>query len=129
MIQLIKIYIERFLKQCYQQGLSQYLMTLDVKLQTIDDTMRYIQYKKTQAQLIIDRRMIELENKYINLMDERHIDQASNLYDVAMTSLKEELNKIENEYAQLENYYSQLGEDKKYTKCECNLLRSLVNAY
>ena len=129
MIQLMKTYIARFLNQCYQQGLYQYLTSLDLKLQSIDETMCYIQRKKAQVQLMIDRRMLELEYKYISLMDDYHIDHASNIYDATMASLKEELNKIESEYAQLESYYSQLDADKAYTKCECHLLRTLVNAY
>ncbi|KIX91249.1 hypothetical protein TP70_03305 [Staphylococcus microti] len=129
MMQLMKTYMARFLNQCYQQGLYHYLTSLDLKLQAIDETMCYIQRKKTQAQLMIDRRMLELENKYISLMDDYHIDHASNIYDATMASLKEELNKIESEYAQLESYYSQLDADKAYTKCECHLLRTLVNAY
>lgn len=106
MMQLMKTYMARFLNQCYQQGLYHYLTALDLKLQSIDETMCYIQRKKTQAQLMIDRRMLELENKYISLMDDYHIDHASNIYDATMASLKEELNKIESEYAQLESYYS-----------------------
>ncbi|MCS4487300.1 hypothetical protein [Staphylococcus americanisciuri] len=129
MLQLVKTYIEQFLRQCYQQGIYQYLTSLDLKLQSINDTMRYIQHKKAQVQLMIDRRMLELENNYMNLIDDDHFEYASTIYDATMVSLKEELNKIESEYAQLESYYSQLDADKAYTKCECHLLRTLVNAY
>ncbi|AVQ33394.1 hypothetical protein C7J88_04115 [Staphylococcus muscae] len=129
MMQQVKSYIERFLKQCYKQGIYQYIMSLDLKVQTIDDTMHYIQQKKSQVQLMIDRRMLELENKYITLADTHQFDHVTNIYDETLASLKEELNKIESEYARLERYYSQLDADKAYTKYERRLLRTLVNAY
>ncbi|UXR77741.1 MULTISPECIES: hypothetical protein [unclassified Staphylococcus] len=129
MMQQVKTYVERFLKQCYKQGIYQYMMSLDLKVQTIDDTMHYIQQKKSQVQLMIDRRMLELENKYITLADTHQFEHVANIYDETLASLKEELNKIESEYARLERYYSQLDADKAYTKYECRLLRTLVNAY
>lgn len=129
MLQMIKTYIEQFLKKCYQQGIYQYMMSLDLKLQNIEDTMHYIQHKKAQVQCMIDKRMLELESQYINLADTHQFDHVANIYDETLELLKEELNTIESEYAQLESYYSQLDADKTYTKFECRLLRTLVNAY
>ncbi|QPA25064.1 hypothetical protein ISG41_04315 [Mammaliicoccus fleurettii] len=129
MVQLLRAYFERFFYELYHQVFSQYLNHLDLKIHDIDQALYYMQYKKVQLQLMIDRRTIELENKYIDLMDQHHIQCAKNIYGVDINTIKDDLNEIEKEYAQLESFYQQLNEDKNYVKRECDLLQLLLRAY
>ncbi|REH88919.1 hypothetical protein DOS58_07670 [Staphylococcus felis] len=128
MVQLLKTLIEKYVHKLYYQIFNHYLEKLDVQLCNINQAIRYIQIKKQQLQLIIDKQTVELENKYIEIMEEYQIKTAQNIYCIGINQIKEELNKIENEYAKLETYALRLNEDKADTKEQCHVLPALINA-
>ncbi|MBH9580649.1 hypothetical protein DOS70_07930 [Staphylococcus felis] len=128
MVQLLKTLIEKYVHKLYYQIFNHYLEKLDVQLCNINQAIRYIQIKKQQLQLIIDKQTVELENKYIEIMEEYQIKTAQNIYCIGINQIKEELNEIENEYAQLETYALRLKEDKADTKEQCHVLQALINA-
>ncbi|AVP37506.1 hypothetical protein DOS77_04845 [Staphylococcus felis] len=128
MVQLLKTLIEKYVHKLYYQIFNHYLEKLDVQLCNINQAIRYIQIKKQQLQLIIDKQTVELENKYIEIMEEYQIKTAQNIYCIGINQIKEELNEIENEYAQLETYALRLNEDKADTKEQCHVLQALINA-
>ncbi|WP_349420707.1 hypothetical protein [Staphylococcus felis] len=128
MVQLLKTFIEKYVHKLYYQIFNHYLEKLDVQLCNINQAIRYIQIKKQQLQFIIDKQTVELENKYIEIMEEYQIKTAQNIYCIGINQIKEELNEIENEYAQLETYALRLNEDKADTKEQCHVLQALINA-
>lgn len=128
MVQLLKTLIEKYVHKLYYQIFNHYLEKLDIQLCNINQAIRYIQIKKQQLQLIIDKQTVELENKYIEIMEEYQIKTAQNIYCIGINQIKEELNEIENEYAQLETYALRLKEDKADTKEQCHVLQALINA-
>ncbi|REI09348.1 hypothetical protein DOS71_07695 [Staphylococcus felis] len=128
MVQLLKTLIEKYVHKLYYQIFNHYLEKLDVQLCNINQAIRYIQIKKQQLQFIIDKQTVELENKYIEIMEEYQIKTAQNIYCIGINQIKEELNEIENEYAQLETYALRLNEDKADTKEQCHVLQALINA-
>ncbi|MFO3702524.1 hypothetical protein WER83_06485 [Staphylococcus felis] len=128
MVQLLKTLIEKYVHKLYYQIFNHYLEKLDIQLCNINQAIRYIQIKKQQLQLIIDKQTVELENKYIEIMEEYQIKTAQNIYCIGINQIKEELNEIENEYAQLETYALRLNEDKADTKEQCHVLQALINA-
>ncbi|ARJ50153.1 hypothetical protein [Staphylococcus lutrae] len=129
MLQLIKKDLETFFRNVYRQWLSQYLNHLDIQIRNIDCAMTYIQRKKSQMRMMIDRRTIELENKYIDLMNDYHISSAKNIESGDINSIKNDLNEIETTYAQLEHYFLKLSQDKGNMKKECDFVQSLMYAY
>ncbi|SUK12688.1 putative staphylococcal protein [Staphylococcus agnetis] len=125
----LKRYIERVLRTMYSHQLSACLVALNGKMHDIDATIRYLQHKKTQLQLLIDRQTIALENKYIDLLDEQHVQCPEKINGREITKMKRDLNEIEYEYAHLERLLNQLNNERNYTQQECDLLLTLRLAY
>lgn len=125
----LKKYIERFFKQLYDNELSYCLASLYNKIREIDYTIFYTQRKKTHLQLLIDRQTVALENKYIDLLDEQHVQCPEKIHDENIAKMKHDLNEIEYEYAHLEQYLNHLSDERKQKQQACDLLLSLKLAY
>lgn len=128
-VQIIPVLIKKMIDTLYFEMFQNYLEKLDQQLENTTQAIRYIQNKKHQLQLMIDRQTIELENKYIDIMEQYQINIAQNIYCMDISKMKCALNEIENEYAQLENYVMRLNEDKDETKQKCHVVQALMNAY
>ncbi|MBI5974734.1 hypothetical protein [Staphylococcus canis] len=129
MVQLVKRFIGQYFKSIYSQTFQHYLEYLANQLNNINHTIQYLQTKKKQLQLIIDKQTLALENKYIEVMEQNQIKMPQNIYCIDVHQIKENLNQIEKEYAELETYVLRLNEDKAYTKNQCDVLEALINAY
>lgn len=125
----LKLYSERVLKSIYMNQIGICLTSLNTKIHDIDAMIRYLQQKKTQLKLLIDRQTIALENKYIDLLDEQHMQCPEKIHDKDITMMKQDLNEIEYEYAHLERFLNHLNNERKCTQQECDLLLTLRLAY
>ena len=129
MLRQVQQYLERFFNRLYVYEMSDCLAMLSTKIRNIDEMILYTQQKKTQLQLLIDRETVALENKYIDLLDEQHVQCPEKINGREITKMKRDLNEIEYEYAHLERLLNQLNNERNYTQQECDLLLTLKLAY
>ncbi|EKU46838.1 hypothetical protein C273_08561 [Staphylococcus massiliensis S46] len=122
----MQIYLQKLMQSWYQESIYHYQDVLDTKLKNINDYINYLKDKKDYIKEIIDSLTIELENKYIDMMEQHQIRYAENLSGQDIESMKHHLNEIEADYARLEDHLSEQNRRKLTMEQECDLLERIA---
>ncbi|HCN61016.1 MULTISPECIES: hypothetical protein [Mammaliicoccus] len=102
MFNVVSNQLKQLILVSYYESLDTCAKHLDVKIKAMKQYISYLEQKKCQLSKLIDNYTLELDNKYMDKIEDFKITCAKKLEDYDLQFLQKQINMLESELAKIE---------------------------
>lgn len=125
---LFTVYLEKIYQNTIQSSIVNCQENLNKKLHSTKQYIHYLNRKRVNIVELIERLTIEIENKYIDLLDQyqiSNIQRMENIENAELNSLMKELNAAESDCARIEADLSYQNKTRITLERECDMIAQM----
>lgn len=102
MFNVVSNQIKQLILVSYYESLDTCAKHLDIKINAMKQYITYLEQKRNQLSKLIDKHTLELDNKYMDKMEDFKITFAKKLEDHDLLWLQKRINMLESEAAKID---------------------------
>ncbi|CPN55329.1 hypothetical protein [Mammaliicoccus stepanovicii] len=102
MLNVVSNQLKQLIIVSYYESLDSCAKQLDVKINAMREYVSYLEEKRYQIFNLIEKYTIELDNKYIDRIEDFKIAYANKIDDHDLVWLQEQINKLESDSAKID---------------------------